>query len=1201
MQRVLRPARRRSLTAAIAAGLVLSLAPPALAAPSGVVIDELRFRGPLGGNDEFIELRNTTSAAVDISGWNLFGSNQTGSATSVRATVPANTSLPAGARYLFGNNASGGAAFTNQFNGVSRPTPDVTYGTGIADQGGVQLRNAANVVQDAVGQTGLTGAGLAFREGAGLPFSTSNPTTEAAWGRNASSTDTDNNPNDFTLAATGSPTPCGTACSAPTGPTITPIHDIQGAGSTSPKSGQTVTIEGVVTGIDDEIGANFTSTFPEDAGVFVQAEASEVDANPATSEGIFVGFVRGPGNDRSQLIGKRVRITGQAKEKFGMTMIAEATGQEPTVLGNGTIPAPVALDQAQAEAQTVGSDGTRAYYEQFEGMNVTLPVGIANSGGTTKFSEVFLTPGTTKQRVFRTNPAPSLIALVDDAGAGDPNNPYVRPDSATLVKANRFARVENSTGPLAFSFTNYDIVVQEGALPTVTEDPSVPVPYTVPVADEGEARIASFNVENLFPEGADLDLHTVTAAEYDEKLDATAIAIGDRLRAPEVVTIQEIGDSQGAAGGKTSQDVADDLAARIGGYTAYVLEGNDNRGIDVGFLIKDGVTVHGTARQVAANTLTAGGLSCGDTAKLFDRPPLAIDVTLPPSTRLTILSNHFASKSSVDACRVQQAAAVRQEVESLKAAGTEVLVTGDLNAFEDESPLVELQQGGTLTNLWSQAPEQERYSFAFQGRLQTLDHALITDGLASKVTDFRYAHFDNDYAQDLATGTKPSDHDPPVVTLRTALRQQSITFGTQPAAPTYALTSYEPTATGGASGNPVEFSIDPASDAGVCSLNAGTVEFAAAGTCILAADQAGDASFASAHAEQEITVLAAPQEITFGEAPADPTYALTTYAPDATGGASGEPVVLSIDGNSDLGTCSLEGDVVVFNAAGTCIVRADQAGNAAYEAAPPVTRTIQVQPAPQVIELDGAAPTRLPVGTDVTLSVTQGPTIIPATFSSQTPAQCSVSATGVVTGIATGGCSIVIAREGDGVYAAAERTVSIPVVSISTIAISVNKTTVLVGAPRQMAARATWTDGVVTDVTTAATWTSSDPSVISVSQTGLATAVLPQGTATITANIGTKRGRVTLTAEAPALSKLSISVSKTTVRVGTTRKLVARATYVNGATADVSSLSVWTTSDPSIISIDQTGLAAALLPAGTSTITASHRGARARVTLTAIP
>lgn len=759
-----------ALTAAVAltpAGALLA-APVALASPSGVVLNEVRFRGPAGGNDEFVELRNTGATPVDIGGWKLQGSNSAGT-NSARATVPGGVTLPAGATYLVANTAANG------YSGAA--TPDLSYTTGITDTGGLQLRTATDAVEDAFGSTS---APAAYREGAGLALPTSG-TANQAFTRDAAGSDTDNNVADFNLTAPSTPAACGTACDPPAGPAITPIHEIQGPGATSPKVGQSVTIEGVVTGIDDEIGANFTTTFPEDAGVFVQSVPGTEDADPATSEGIFVGFVRGPGNDRAALIGKRVRITGEVKEKFGLTIISEAIGLEPEVLGDAPLPAPVTIDTAAANAQTVGSGGVRAYYETLEGMRVTLPVGIANSGGTTKFGEVFLTPGTTKQRVFRQNPAPSLLALLEDAGSGDPNNPFAPPaPSTTRVAANLFARVENATGPLSFGFTNYGIAVQEGALPTVTEDPEVPAVLTVPVPAPAadEVRVSGFNVENLFPAGAFLDLRTLTAAEYEEKLEGLAIAIRDRLRAPEVVAVQEIGDSQGAAGGKSSQDVLDDLAAEIGGYDAYVLEGRDERGIDVGFLVRDGVEVHGAPRQIARDRVTTGGLTCGDTEFLFDRPPLALEVSPSPGLRITVISNHFSSKSAVDGCRVQQANAVRLEAERLEALGEEVLVIGDINAFEDESPLAEMETGGTLTNLWDRAPEQERYSFVFQGRLQTLDHALITDGLSDRVRDMRYAHLDIDYAKDAALGLRVSDHDPPLVTFTTTTPAPAISATT---------------------------------------------------------------------------------------------------------------------------------------------------------------------------------------------------------------------------------------------------------------------------------------------------------------------------------------------------------------------------------------------------------------------------------------
>src|SRR5690606_7800768 len=78
-------------------------------------------------------------------------------------------------------------------------------------------------------------------------------------------------------------------------------------------------------------------------------------------------------------------------------------------------------------------------------------------------------------------------------------------------------------------------------------------------------------------------------------------------------------------------------------------------------------------------------------------------------------------------------------------------------------------------------------------------------------------------------------------------------------APTSAVVGgeYTPTATGGASGNPVRFSIDDAT-ADACTIDAGTVSLVAAGTCTVNADQAGDANHeAAAQAHQTFTIVKA--------------------------------------------------------------------------------------------------------------------------------------------------------------------------------------------------------------------------------------------------------------------------------------------------------------------------------------------------------
>ena len=67
------------------------------------------------------------------------------------------------------------------------------------------------------------------------------------------------------------------------------------------------------------------------------------------------------------------------------------------------------------------------------------------------------------------------------------------------------------------------------------------------------------------------------------------------------------------------------------------------------------------------------------------------------------------------------------------------------------------------------------------------------------------------------------------------------------------------TATGGASGNPVTFTLDPASGTGVCTVSGDTVSYAAAGSCVIDANQAGSTDYTpAAQVTQTITVNQAP-------------------------------------------------------------------------------------------------------------------------------------------------------------------------------------------------------------------------------------------------------------------------------------------------------------------------------------------------------
>jgi hypothetical protein len=93
-----------------------------------------------------------------------------------------------------------------------------------------------------------------------------------------------------------------------------------------------------------------------------------------------------------------------------------------------------------------------------------------------------------------------------------------------------------------------------------------------------------------------------------------------------------------------------------------------------------------------------------------------------------------------------------------------------------------------------------------------------------------------------------------------------------------------------------------------------------------------------------LTITKLTQRIHFSAAPVNPTYG-GSYSVTATGGGSGNAVTLSIDGLSTSGACSFSGNSVSFTGVGTCIIDANQAGNADYVAAPQVHQRLAIRPA----------------------------------------------------------------------------------------------------------------------------------------------------------------------------------------------------------------------------------------------------------------
>jgi len=139
------------------------------------------------------------------------------------------------------------------------------------------------------------------------------------------------------------------------------------------------------------------------------------------------------------------------------------------------------------------------------------------------------------------------------------------------------------------------------------------------------------------------------------------------------------------------------------------------------------------------------------------------------------------------------------------------------------------------------------------------------------------------------------------------------------------------------SGLPVTFSSLTTS---VCTVSGNVVTLAGAGTCTIAADQAGDSSFGAApRVTRSFTVAKGSQTITFA-ALTTKTLGTPPFTVSATA-SSGLTVTFS---SQTASVCTVSGTTVTLVALGTCTIAANQAGNTNFNAAAQVTRSFTVAP-----------------------------------------------------------------------------------------------------------------------------------------------------------------------------------------------------------------------------------------------------------------
>ena len=788
---------KTALGTALSAALVAAplAAAPAFAvepAPSGtspVVINEAYLSGGSSGaafKNKFVELYNSSDAAVSLEGWSLQYRSGTG-AGAPSSVAALKGSIPAKGHYLLKGGTNGPTSTAAEL-----PAADVEA-TGFNPSGAagtIVLARQATAVDPLASGSVVGQANIADLLGYGTSNTFETQAAKAPSGNTdvkslnrSNGADSNNNAADFTLSATITPTAASSAPAPAPDPDPAPapavaktIAEIQGDGTASPLVGSTVTTRGKV-----------TAAYPAGgfAGYYIQTPGTGGDlAGHTASDGI---FVYSPTTVASVQIGDYVEVTGTVNEHFGQTQLSVADAAALTTL---TEAAP------EVKASTFVLPADEIVRESLEGMLLAPqgPVTVADNYALNQYGEIGLAGGTTPLE------QPTAVAEYDSA----------RYKATVAENAARGIKIDDGATTNFFNAANKSL-----ALPylTTTEHVRVgsPVTFTTnvvlgyansawklqpltaltpenagtvqpvsfgatraeaPAAVGGNLKLASFNVLNYFPTTGDqltgctyntdragnpitvkggCNVRGAANAENFERQQAKIVAAISGSGA-DVVTLMEVENS--AQFGKNRDDalakLVDSLNVATPGIWDYVRTPANAPPLADEDMIRTAFIYKPAAAEPLGESIIHN-----DTAAFSNaRKPLA-QVFKPAGAgddkKFIAIANHFKSKGSAatpddtdkgqgnsNLARTAQAKSLLQFANELQASkGTDkVFLIGDFNAYAKEDPINVFTTAGYV-NQDEKAKNTDgsaKHSYLFGGLVGSLDHILASPAADGVVT-----------------------------------------------------------------------------------------------------------------------------------------------------------------------------------------------------------------------------------------------------------------------------------------------------------------------------------------------------------------------------------------------------------------------------------------------------------------------------------
>ncbi|MDO5725630.1 MAG: S-layer homology domain-containing protein, partial [Tissierellia bacterium] len=591
------------------------------------------------------------------------------------------------------------------------------------------------------------------------------------------------------------------------------INEIQGNTLKSPISGTVIT-KGVVTATTDDYW---------NKGFFIHSLKEDIDKDPRTSEGLFIQTnnnkynpgdivtVEGTVHER-EFTNWADQITVTSINARNITLEPTKYSQSDldelvTKINISDIPKEVSTATYEAHEQAnhilEPSKNALDFFESLENMPVKIsdPQVLA---ATEEHGDINVLPdrgeGISAVRTpnggikyYYDSPNTQKLTISDKILPITRNKKWKDKDFNPAPGSQFEGDVE---GIIIYAFSEYKLLNYK-PLPKLVSSKNVPDSPKF-AGDDDSLLIAEYNIENF-------------SALDTERANKLANHIIDKLSSADLVGLVEVqdndgpGTSAGQAADKSMQLMVDAIIEMGGPEYGYVnidpapgnLDGGQpNANIRTTYLYKKDKLklVEGTAgtyekdTQVinkdgkASLTLNPGRIANNHESFRSVRKPLVAQFEIIKGAgtgkKLIAINNHLSSKRGdapifgparpetrySETKRNKQAEVIRDFVKEILKIEPDALVAvmGDMNDFEFSNTL-EIMKEAPLVNMIDRLPENEKYSYVFQGNSQVLDHILLSNEAAKYAgenVDILNINAEFGVAQGRA-----SDHDPVLVKL----------------------------------------------------------------------------------------------------------------------------------------------------------------------------------------------------------------------------------------------------------------------------------------------------------------------------------------------------------------------------------------------------------------------------------------------------